>query len=367
MSNLAKIAIGGTFIFLYLLIAVFFFLRSQVVKSFPVTAGTISLQGLHKSVQVVRDNFGVPHISARDEHDLMFTLGYVHAQDRLWQMELGRRAGEGRLSEIFKEPTLKFDILFRTLGFARLVDTIACYLHPNSRRMLQDYAEGVNVFIATHKGKYPIEFDMLNFEPEPWTPRHSLLIGRLMAWELNFAWWDDLTYDEIAAKVSQDKFREITLDYPSDVPSIIQTQKAKQSLSGIKAFMDDVRNYREYFNLGSFSSGSNAWVISSSKSLSGKPILANDPHLKTSVPSKWYEAHLTAPGWNVAGVTLPGAPGVIIGHNEHVAPQGLAGAGSGTRVAMVNPVCRTRETTREAGERCGVLMEAKPWRTTTLS
>lgn len=319
MSKFAKIAIGvGSAIFI-ILIAAAIFLYHLVTNSFPVTKGEVTLQELQAKVDIYRDDYGVPHISARNEHDLMFAIGYVHAQDRLWQMDLTRRAGQGRLSEIFDTATVKFDKLFRTLGFSIIAESLYQRSHPTSRRLLDDYAQGVNAFIFTNKGKYPVEFDILNYEPEQWKPQHTLLVSRLLAWELNFAWWVDLTYAEIAKIVPPEKFQQIFLNsLESRSSSKVGLQKSIAA-NDTRDYLQTVRSYRDFFNKGPFASGSNAWVIDSSKSLSGKPILATDPHLIISTPAKWYEVHLTAPGWNVAGVTIPGAPLVVIGHNDSIA------------------------------------------------
>ena len=308
-----------------ILVALFFFLRSLVTKSFPVTNGKIVVNGVHQQVEIYRDEMGVPHILAHDDHDLMFAVGYVHAQDRLWQMELNRRIGEGKLSEIFDSATIQYDKLFRTLGFSSLSETLQQHLHPESQRLLEDYAAGVNEFVASHRGKMPIEFDMLNCDPKPWKVNHSLLLARLMAWELNFAWWVDLTYAELAAKLPPGKFQEVIPSWPDTVPAIVPRAELGGTFSTIHDYLNSVRSFREFFHVGPFSAGSNAWVVSAQKSLSGKPLLANDPHLRISVPSRWYEVHLSAPGWNVAGVSIPGIPMVVIGYNDSLA-WGMTGA-----------------------------------------
>jgi penicillin amidase len=319
VSRFSKILIGTSSALFIILLALFFALRSLVVKSFPVTNGTLGVSGLHSPVDIYRDTYGIPHISAHDDHDLMFATGYIHAQDRLWQMELGRRAGQGRLSEILGSATIDYDLLFRTLGLSQHADTLYRRLHDASRQILTDYAEGINAYIADNKGKYPIEFDMLNFEPEPWKPEHSLLIGRLMAWELNLAWWTDLAYGEIAAKVPAEKLQEIIPRYEDSIAITMPSLPVKKSLSDIHDLLEIGKSYRNFFGLGSLEAGSNGWAVDSSRSLSGKPLLANDPHLAMPAPSRWYEVHLSSPGWNVAGVSLPGVPVVIIGHNEHAA------------------------------------------------
>jgi penicillin G amidase len=317
MTRGAKAAIGLGFILLITLAIVGLFLHNLVTKSWPQTSGKITLSGLHNPADIYRDEYGVPHINAGDEHDLMFCMGYVHAQDRLWQMELARRAGEGRLSEILDTAGTEFDILFRTLGFNTVADSLYKYINPTSKKLLEDYSEGVNEFIRTQKGRYPIEFDMTDCEPELWKPEHSLIVMRLLAWELSFAWWVDLNYGRIQPLVTQEKFNELI--------SLNNDTKSKKSVSeifskvNIRKFCETVRKYRQRFGNEGFSSGSNAWVVDGSKSASGKPILANDPHLIITLPSQWYEVHLSAPGWNVYGVTLPGVPLVAIGHNDSLA------------------------------------------------
>ncbi|MBI1806391.1 MAG: penicillin acylase family protein, partial [Ignavibacteria bacterium] len=317
MSKFAKISIGIGFSLLVIAIAGILFSRHLVTKSFPITDGVLIVEGLHASVDVYRDEYGVPHINARDEHDLMFATGYVHAQDRLWQMDLMRRSGEGRLSELLGSSTTEIDALFRTIDLRGVAEKMKRQMHPQSLQILEDYRDGVNAFIVTHKGSYPVEFDMLNYEPELWRVEHSLLIARLIAWDLNLAWWTDLTYGEIAAKVPSEKMQEIFPTFPDSIPVTVPSALTKKALSSIRDMLNVGRSYRDLFGLGSLEAGSNGWVVDSSKSLSGKPLLANDPHLAMPAPSRWYEVHLSAPGWNVAGVSVPGAPVIIIGHNDH--------------------------------------------------
>lgn len=319
MPKYAKLTIGLSITLIAILGGVFLFLYYLVTKSFPVVEGTLNLPVLRAPVEIIRDEYGVPHINASDEHDLMVAAGFVHAQDRLFQMEILRRAGEGRLSELFDTTTVKFDKLFRTLGLTILAESLEQHLHPTSQRLLEDYTKGVNAYIEMSRGKYPIEFDMLNFEPETWKVKHSILIARLMSWQLSFSWWVDLTYAEIAERVPIEKFQEIIPSSRQNTGPFVPKEKLKFIHSDGQTFLNDVRVFREFMKLGSLSAGSNAWAVGPSKSLSGKPILANDPHLKISLPAQWYEMHLTAPGWNVAGVSLPGIPLIVIGHNDSIA------------------------------------------------
>ncbi len=210
---------GTTIIILFIAGAIIGYLL--ITRSFPKISGTLSVHGLTEEVKVPRDEYGVPHILAQSEYDAFFTVGYTHAQDRLWQMELTRRVGTGRLSEVLGEPTLKIDKMFRTLGFWRYVQKLSQSIDGDTRKALQAYADGVNQFISTHKGKYPIEFDMLNIEPEPWTVEHSLLVSRLMAWELNYSRWVDLLLAELVQRFGETKAKEIFPYWPEEAPFII--------------------------------------------------------------------------------------------------------------------------------------------------
>ncbi len=330
MRKSLKITLGVAVTLFAITIALFFFFRYLIIKSFPDYEGEISLSNLNGTVEIYRDEFAVPHIFAEDEHDLMFAVGYVHAQERLWQMDIMRRAGDGRLSEVLGAATVDFDRLFRTIDIRGSSKNIEAELNPEIRSALQAYADGVNAFIKSHKGKYPIEFDMIGYEPEPWQVYHTILLSRLMAWELNLAWWVDLSLGRIVEKVGLEKASEIFPQFPFSSPTIISkmTEKGKsltfnsplyRGISSVEGFMKVAQSYRQFFNIDASGVGSNSWVIDSSRSLSGKPIIANDPHLGLPAPAKWFEMHLHAPGWNVAGVSLPGSPFIIIGHNMKIA------------------------------------------------
>ena len=300
-------------------IAGFFFLRFQLHKSFPDTAGSTSVAGLQNAVDIIRDEFGVPRIIAHDEHDLMFATGYVHAQDRLWQMDMGRRIGQGRLSELIGQVTLPFDRMFRIIGIRSISEEIERNIAPDSRARLQAYADGVNAFIETHKGKYPVEFDLLRYDPEPWTPLHSIMIARLMAWELNLSWWTDLTLGAIVERVGYEKAREIFPTYPSDVAPTVPSAEWQKAMHAALEFLQASQDYCEFRGIGGTLGGSNAWVVAPKKSESNSTILANDTHLQLTNPSKWYEMILQAPGYDVMGFSVPGIPGIVAGHNDKIA------------------------------------------------
>ena len=310
--------IGGSILILLLAVGIIGYVL--VSRSFPKISGSAAAEGLSQEVRVVRDAYGVPHISAQSEHDAFFTVGYVHAQDRLWQMELSRRAGSGRLAEVLGVPALKIDRLFRTLGLSREAKILEQSLDPATRAALQAYADGINCFIADHKGKYPVEFDMLNIDPEPWTIDQSLLLSRLMAWELNYARWTDLLLAELVQRFGEEKARQVFPYWPEDAPIIVPRELRGKNISqNLRPLFDAEGAYRSLLGIRGFESGSNAWAVSGAKSATGKPILANDPHLILMSPARWYELQIDAPGLDVAGMSIPGVPFVVLGRNARVA------------------------------------------------
>jgi penicillin amidase len=304
LSKQAIVGVSATIVALSIvLVAIGYYL---VTRSFSKTSGAIEVSGLDKEVKIYRDEYGVPHIEAQSEHDAFFAVGFAHAQDRLWQMELFRRVGSGRLSEILGDRTLGVDKMFRTLEFRRQAQKLSQALDDQTRAALQAYADGVN--------------DMLNFEPEPWTVEHSLLLSRLMAWELNYARWVDLLLAELVQRFGADKAKEIFPYWPEDAPLIIPKEiKGKKIADDLRQFFDAEGAYRSLLGLRPLESGSNAWVISGAKSVTEKPLLANDPHLILMAPARWYELHISAPGLDVAGMSIPGNPFVILGRNRHIA------------------------------------------------
>jgi len=313
----------------------------------------IAVEHLQAEVTLVRDGYGVPYIVAANEDDAWFGIGYAHAQDRLWQMDLMRRAGEGRLSEIFGRRALDYDRLLRTVGFARIARRIEQGLPQQTRKALQSYSNGVNACISAQKGRFPFEFDALGYEPEEWTPLHSILVVRMLGWELNLSMWTDIVYHEIADRVDSIRFAEIVPHYPTDAPTIIpggqrpetggwgssdndtvrrDTSRsigragmphAPQVLASVPhallRIVDLDRAARELIGIAGPQVGSNAWALAPGRSLSGGAMLASDPHLPHSAPCRWYQCVLMFPGTHLAGVTLPGIPFIVSGRNDSVA------------------------------------------------
>ncbi len=320
MPNRLRVVLGALGTSVVLLLAIVVFLYYLITKSYPVTSGTVEVQGIQAEVKIYRDDYGIPHIIATSEYDAYFAVGYVHAQDRLWQMELIRRAGQGRLSEVLGGPALKIDKMFRTLGIWRQVQKTSSTIDQKSHDALQAYADGVTQFIVTHKGKYPIEFDILNCEPEPWTVQHSLLVSRLVAWELNYSRWVKLVLGELVERLGAAKAEEIFPTWPEGAPLIVPEElKGKKSAGMAQQILDAEGSFKKLLGNVGLESGSNAWVVAGSKSTTGKPILANDPHLLFSAPGRWYKLHVVGPDFDVSGASIAGVPFVVIGRNRSIA------------------------------------------------
>ena len=320
MPSRLKVLLGVLGTLAVLCLALLFFFYHLITKSFPETSGSVTVPNIDADVSIYRDDYGVPHIFGNSDRDVYFAVGYVHAQDRLWQMELMRRAGQGRLAEVLGEPALKIDRMFRTLGLWRHAQKTLPTVEARTHLALQAYADGVNEFILTHKGKYPIEFDILNFQPEPWTVEHSLLISRLMAWELNYSRWVDIVLNQLVDRLGAAKAAEIFPVWPEGAPLIVPEElRGKKLGSAANQLLDADQTFKRLLGTAGLESGSNAWAISGSKSMTGKPILATDPHLMFSAPGRWYEVHVAGPDLDVAGATIAGVPFVVIGRNRSIA------------------------------------------------
>ena len=194
MPKWIKITIGVTFTFILLLIVSGLVFYKILNFSLPDYEGEIRDSEISNDVQIYRDSMAIPYIIAQTEEDAAFALGFVHAQERLFVMDIIRRAGEGRLSEVMGEKSVPFDKMFRTVGLKKIVDRNIKSINAKSLTLLNAYAKGVNLYIRNAKGKYSAEFDVLGYDPEDWKPEHSLLVGRMMAWELNISWWIDFSF-----------------------------------------------------------------------------------------------------------------------------------------------------------------------------
>jgi penicillin amidase len=273
----------------------------------PELDGAVAVPGLQRAVEVWRDSLGVPHLWAGSTEDLLFAQGYVHAQDRLWQMELFRRVAQGRLAEVMGPGLSDTDRFLRTIGLWRAAGAQEAVLVPESRRQLEAYAAGVNAWLNTRRGALPPELVALRIDPEPWTVRHSLALEKIMAWDLSL-YGGASALTQVAARLDSAQLPLFQQAYPDWGPTILDTEVP--AAPPIAAALLDA---------ASATRASNAWVIGGGRTRSGKPILANDMHLALRAPSLWYLMALHGGGLDVAGMTLPGVPFVIAGHNVAIA------------------------------------------------
>jgi penicillin G amidase len=322
-----------------------------VQRTLPQTSGTLQVNGLHGTVSVLRDTYGVPHITGNDLHDVIFAQGYVTAQDRLFQLEFNRRVAQGRLAEMFgtggkDRPLVDADAFLRTLGMYAAAQTELASLDDTTRSELQAYADGINAFVSSHKGSLPLEFTVLGIAPDPWSPIDSLAYGRVVAYSLDGTWNTKYARAIVTAKTNIEAARTLFPAYPTENPTLIPTrlggfasargttqQQATTpatadapSAEELQAFAqpsptllhgaDVVRDLLGDIHDGL---GSNNWVVDGTKSATGKPLLANDPHLGIRMPAIWYEIGLRGGGLDVIGFSFPGDPGVVIGHNNYIA------------------------------------------------
>jgi penicillin amidase len=332
-----KVAVKG----LILLLAL-----ATLTTSLPVSAqqtapaqantSTVRLDGLRERVTVRRDERGIPYIEAANDEDLYFAQGYVAASDRLWQMNLLRRTARGELAEVLGKAALDGDKLHRTYGFAQVVEAEAAAASPQARAVLEAYARGVNAFINSRDAKQlSLEFQVLQYRPRPWTPADSLLISKIFAEALNTTWDSDIMRAAMAALPDAKRKELLPETSPLDVLVLGSDGATKKhatlhpntapsfdraALQSLSAMRETRALSLERVGLDSENlAASNNWVVAGSRTASGKPLLANDPHLPASAPSIWYMMHLSAPGVRVAGVTTPGLPGIVIGHNASIA------------------------------------------------
>ena len=319
MSRRIRIVLGLSGIAGILVIAILILARYELTRSFPPVSGSLNMDGLIEEVRIRRDTYGVPHLIAMNEHDALFALGVVHAQDRLWQMDIQRRAAAGRLSELFGPVTVPFDKMFRIIGLHTIAERIEQQLPDDTRRRLQWYSDGVNAWIRRTRGSYPVEFDLLRYDPEEWSPLHSILISRLIAWELNLSWWTDVTYGALEEKLGFDLVREILPSYDEGMKTGAPGPEKLPGGAAALGYLQTAQEYRTFMGRPLAPGGSNAWAIAPSLSLTGAALLANDTHLHLTSPSQWYETQYDIPGLLVRGMTIPGVPGIVTGRNDSIA------------------------------------------------
>lgn len=281
-------------------------------RALPKVAGAVTAQGLGAPVTIARDAHGIPVITAASEDDAYFALGYVHAQDRLFEMEMMRRQGQGRLAELVGQPGIGPDRFMLTLGVYRRAQADLAALDEPTQRAFTHYAAGVNAWLA-ERHPLPMEFDLLQFRPEPWQPADSLVWQKLMGLQLSSNWDRELAQAALAAKLGPERAAALDPDpRPDDAVTISKVLGGTDDLrfAELKKAMTAVVQP---------ASASNVWAVGGARTSTGKPILANDPHLNFQAPSIWYFVGIDTPTLKMFGATIPGVPLQIVGHNGHVA------------------------------------------------
>jgi penicillin G amidase len=332
------IVAGGLLVFL-LVAGVAGWIYSVERRELPQVDGAIAIDGLSGPVTVIRDKMGVPHIRASSFDDLFFTQGFVTAQDRLWQMDASRRYAAGDLAELLGPDLLKHDRQQRYLQIRTACERAAAALDPQQRHYLEEYARGVNAFIGRSHGRLPLEFRLLHYAPAPWRIEDSLLIGANMNQMLNTQYDVELNREKVIRHLNPQEIADLypAVSWRDLTPAQQANPSADDAVPNKPSTPDSNRDHEdesmEPHNsalTAAFESnrcdmcvpGSNNWVVSGEHTASGKPLLSNDMHLGHSIPDIWYEAQLTkgdGQDFDVAGVTLPGLPFVMVGHNRRIA------------------------------------------------
>ncbi len=293
-----------------------------VRRGWPEVEGRLAVRGLQAPVEIVRVEPGVPHIYAKNAHDLFFAQGYVHAQDRLWQMEFNRIVGQGRLASLFGEGALEIDRIMHVLGLARAAERDWQVLSPDTRAALTAYADGVNAYLSTHRGRLPIEFTLLGVDPQPWKPVDSLTWGKMMALNLSQNHPFEILRAHLIAKLGEPVARRLMAPYPANGPVIVPpgahgyadfpAPREERTRLALLSGLSMISGVRQAW-------GSNGFVVAGSRTASGRPLLENDTHLGLQLPSVWYQVGLHGGGYDEVGFSFPGMPFIEIGHNQRIA------------------------------------------------
>jgi penicillin G amidase len=282
----------------------------------PKTRGSVAVKGLESTVTVARDQFGVPRIEARSETDLCFGHGFAIGQDRLWQLEFYRRIASGRISEFAGRDGLEADRLMRTLGLKRIADSEVATIPSRGRGFLDAYAAGVNAAMEAAPAP-PFELQILRIDPEPWTVADSLAIGKVVALGFSTNMETELFRAELVNMIGAEKVARLEPQYPGGNPVV--TQPGAPWPGGGLELAAQIAEVRAAVGLSLERAGSNNWVVSGERSVTGKPLLANDPHISATIPDVWYTVELSTPDIEMRGGSLPGTPGLVIGQSPYVA------------------------------------------------
>jgi len=316
MNKIIKFLI---FIFLFLTGIAVLGIYWTLFNPLPSYQAIITTDGINEEVDLHWDPYGTPAIYANSEPDLYFAVGYVHAQERLWQMTLSQIAAEGRFAEFFGKEMLSYDIHQRTIGFWETAQRIEAESSDELLQILQHYSDGVNAFIESHSNSLPIEFSLLDLKPIEWTPTHTIAISRLMSWDQNQHWWSELSYAYLQEVLEPGQFRQLIPVYSDSDPIMYDSNQNVGAAESTLPFLESEVALRSTLSKQGFPFGSNAWAVRGSKTASGKPLLAGDPHMGLSIPGFWFELTLHTPDHHISGASIPGSPFVLLGQNKHIA------------------------------------------------
>lgn len=297
------------------ILAVFLYVGYLKNAAVPDYNNPVVLEGITAEVTVYRDEFGIPHIYASDENDLYRAVGFVMAQDRLWQMDVMRRLTSGELSEILGERMLKADLLMRSLRITDKSEKLLAGFDPGIRNALEAFSAGVNHYMQ----KYPLppEFKILGYHPDPWEPVNSINLIGYMAWDLTSPWKNEVVLQKIRQEVREELYADLNPDLVKHPSTIISDYQFPEKFS--LNLLTDAEEVLQELGIEIFN-GSNNWAVSGRKSISGKPMLANDMHLGFNIPGIWYQMHMVSENnLNVTGVAIPGQPFIVAGHNDSIA------------------------------------------------
>ncbi len=277
-----------------------------LMSGLPRIDGAMPVAGIRQGAAITRDSLGVPRITARSPADAYFALGWAHAQDRMWQMEMQRRIGAGRLAEIVGEPGLANDRFMRTLGLYGLAERAFPKLDETTRDALTAYAAGINAWMTENSYRLPLEYAVLGLTPEPWRPADSIVWQKVMGLQLAGNWHDDVLRGQLSRKLDPKRVQELFPAYPQDAPVTLSPDGGRALLEAEPTAAKPMP-------------ASNIWVVGGSRTDTGKPMLANDPHLAFRAPILWYLAEIDAPGLRLSGATVPGIPFHLVAHNRRIA------------------------------------------------
>jgi penicillin G amidase len=318
MKTLKKVLYGLLIIIVITLIAGLIFIRHISHKGLPEYSGTLDLKGIKEEVTVIRDEYAIPHIYAKNEEDLYTAVGYVMAQDRLWQMDLVRRATLGRLSEIFGKEFIETDLLLRALHYPDKSKEILAFADSVHLKALKSFCNGINEYIEKAGTRLPLEFSILGYKPEPFEPISCANLIGYMCWD-QATGWEQIVLDQIRLKVGDSLYRELIPDTTFGKTQVYPLYTKDSLQFQIQSSLLKANDLLEGLGLHVFHA-SNNWAVNGKRSSTGKPILCNDAHMSLSIPGIWYQMHQIIPGkLDVSGVVIPGEPFIIMGHNQRIA------------------------------------------------